>query len=202
MIAALFVETGGCYFGLPNNMVICRHAAQRPGCPRSILEVLSQRASCVVRPTDARLALRKSWPQRRECAQLAAAESGESCGLAEKVEGRQPGKGSRIPPPMAGSRWIREEREANSAEPQGLAQEIWSDAGILQSHSRFSEWGMRNLSLHAPKDEKCETALCRSLSHFWPRAGSRLLSLQQPFEQCRRFCAGSRSGDQVFGGRS
>jgi len=182
-IAALYVEKGGAYYGIPGCYFVAhdscsRNATQGPrGCEGLSCRTPSQE-SRGGEGQDSAMARGKPWPQRAKCEALAGRKSGEGCCGAKSVARREPRKGPTETKRVARAHRLQSEAQRAGREHQATTSFVWFDSRRLRAVASNARRGMRDLRVTGARHEARFPSLCRSLPRH--RSGSRtsLPSLQ------------------------
>lgn len=183
MIAALYVETGGCYFGIPgcyfdvNRSNSC-DAAQRPGSRSPLSSRISGKAPRKGQGSFREMEICASWPERGERKALARGEPGEGCRQAKGVAGSQPRKGQTEAERVARAHRVQREAQRARREYQATTSSVWPDGRGLRAIAPLSRRSVRDLCVTRARHEECGSPVCRSLPQHQQGSGTSLPRLQ------------------------
>ena len=200
MIAALYVETDGAYFGPgAKSMVIFPNATQRPRGPRRLPKKIPGSSPTGSGRKDALMERSKPWAQCGKRETLAGRKSRKGRHIREKMEVREQGSDKRTAARMAEADKLRIKPKAHRPESEGLAQDIRSYPRRIREDARKAGGGVRNLPVTPPEDEKCKTVVRRPL----PRDRNCSWALVPPV-QCdarafRGFARNAQEGGNILG---
>lgn len=183
MIAALYVETGGCYFGLDgcyfdHRVALSRHATQRRKREKSLLGCLSKRPARRGKENSCEMAGEQPWQKCGECQEVANAEPGCGAGKSTRLQSVEPGESSRKPARMACENWVQFISKAQGIHGEPAAKDVRTDAVGLRRAVAGAERGLCHLRKTGPWHEECQAALRRPLSLNRQSAWAPMSSLQ------------------------
>lgn len=183
MIAALYVETGGCYFGLEGcyfdrPTALSCHATQRRKREKSLLGGIPKRPARTGKTKNCGMEGEKSWKKCGERQKVARAEPRCCAGKSTRLQSVEQGESSRKPARLACENWIQSIAQAQGVHGEPTAKDVRADAVGLRRAAVGAEWGLCNLRKIGPGHEECQTALRRPLSLNRPSAWAPMSSLQ------------------------
>lgn len=183
MIAALYVEKDGCYFGIEGCYfhvpgIVYSHAAQRPECCQGLSSCVSGETSRTCESAHCAMAQRKSRPQCGKCKTLAEKEPGQGGPISSCVSDCK----SRACAPVSASlaRAHRLQSKASRAWRQWspAVKAVWFDSSSIRRIVGCAGRRVCDLLQNRPRYEECKAPLHRSLSQQQSCSGASLPGLQ------------------------
>lgn len=183
MIAALYVATGGCYYGLEGcyfslHPASSANATQVPRSGKKILCRVPREAPRHRASTGRRMAGQQSWPQRREFAAVAGGKSRAGGGQREGIPSSKSRKTSPVSARMAKTKWLQPETQRERGECPAAVAALWTDGLRLRAVASASGRRLRNLRAEERGHEEREAALRRSLPRQQLRARTSMPGMQ------------------------
>ena len=184
-LAALFVQTDGCYAGLPEDRCACSvvcvqssNATQRPQSSEGISGRLSSskpRESAFANRSVAEGQPRESG---RAISKMGEGKPGQARREKTCVAGGKPREAPANAARVAGARWVQPAQKRAWRPCSSATQEVWLDRGSVCGASEFSRRRLRDLRTARPRNEEFVKALRRSLPRNWASPWAALPGVQ------------------------
>lgn len=174
MIAALYVQRDGVYYGLPD-VVVCSHGIQEHRGSSGVSKNTSQGS----KRTESLVANSTSRCCRGKIFGVAQSQSGEICRTKKKMAGCKSSTTQRETASLERKNWLCKKPQKIGSEQKRLAPRSWPNAGSIRRHVGITKWLLRDMQNKKSTDEEREASLCRSRSQ--DRSYSRVVMFPMQF---------------------